>query len=195
MMKLVLAFLLGFLACGLSGWLISSFWSFGAQKPAEYAATKPAFDFRQALKGRLLSEGVIFDYTGRMNIRFVAEMNGTWSEEGGLLTEDFRYDDGRLQARRWSVRFGENGAFTATAPDIIGEAQGVLRGGTASLTYKLRLPEEAGGHVLDVTDWMYLMENGVVMNRSQMRKFGVLAAELIAVIRPAESVEAANVAE
>ena len=39
--------------------------------------------------------------------------------------------------------------------------------------------------MLDVTDWMYLMENGTIMNRSEMRKFGIKVAELIATIRPA----------
>ena len=41
-------------------------------------------------------------------------------------------------------------------------------------------------HALDVTDWMYLMENGTIMNRSEMRKFGIKVAELIATIRPAD---------
>ena len=52
------------------------------------------------------------------------------------------------------------------------------------MLYKLRLPPAAGGHVLDVTDWMYLGENGTVMNRSQFSKFGIKVAELIATMRP-----------
>jgi hypothetical protein len=36
---------------------------------------------------------------------------------------------------------------------------------------------------LDVTDWMYLMKNGTIMNRSQFRKFGITVAELVATIR------------
>ena len=53
------------------------------------------------------------------------------------------------------------------------------------LRYKIRLTPEAGGHVLDVIDWMYLMENGTIMNRSQFRKFGIKVAELVATMRPA----------
>ncbi len=51
--------------------------------------------------------------------------------------------------------------------------------------YRIRLAEDAGGHELDVTDWMYLMENGTIMNRSQFRKFGIKVAELVATMRPA----------
>ena len=36
-------------------------------------------------------------------------------------------------------------------------------------------------------DWMYLMENGTIINRSQFRKFGVKVAELVATMRPAEA--------
>jgi hypothetical protein len=51
------------------------------------------------------------------------------------------------------------------------------------LNYRLRLTPEAGGHVLKVTDWMYLMENGTIMNRSQFTKFGIKVAELVATMR------------
>jgi hypothetical protein len=81
---------------------------------------------------------------------------------------------------------GEGGRFTATADDVIGTAQGEQSGAVARITYRLRLPPEAGGHVLDVTDWLYLTENGTIMNRSEMRKFGFKVAELIATMRPAE---------
>ena len=37
-----------------------------------------------------------------------------------------------------------------------------------------------------VTDWMYLVENGTVINRSQFRKFGVKVAELVATMRQRE---------
>ena len=52
------------------------------------------------------------------------------------------------------------------------------------LNYRIKLAEEAGGHALDVTDWMYLTSNGSIMNRSQFRKFGIKVAELVATMRP-----------
>ena len=52
------------------------------------------------------------------------------------------------------------------------------------LRYAIRLTDAAGGHVLHTTDWMYLLENGTIVNRSQFRKFGIKVAELVATIRP-----------
>ena len=117
--------------------------------------------------------------------RFVADMTGDWDGATGTLSEDFRYATGGTQQRKWHLKMGENGRFTATADDIIGEGQGQQMGATVRLTYRIQLSEAGGGHVLDVTDWMYLMENGTIINRSEMRKFGVKVAELIATIRPA----------
>ncbi|MFC6686810.1 MULTISPECIES: DUF3833 domain-containing protein [Rhodobacterales] len=161
------------------------FFSFAAQSPARYAGTEPAFDLRTHLGGMMISEGVIFGPTGAVTSRFVAEMNGAWEGATGRLSESFRYASGMTQERAWTITVHEGGRFTATAPDIMGQAEGVVSGATARLTYRLRLPQAAGGHVLDVVDWMYLAPDGVILNRSQMRKFGVKVAELVATIRPA----------
>ena len=54
------------------------------------------------------------------------------------------------------------------------------------MRYRIRLEPDAGGHVLDVTDWLYVMENGAIMNRSEFRKFGFRVGELVATMRPAQ---------
>ena len=100
------------------------------------------------------------------------------------MGEVFNYDNGTVQNRKWFLTLGNDGTFTAKADDIVGVGQGQMSGSTVRLTYSIRLTEAAGGHVLDVVDWMYLMDNGTIMNRSEMRKFGVKVAELIATIRP-----------
>ena len=163
---------------------------FRAQRPSDYATTGPAFDIRKHLSGRFISEGMIYGPTGRVVSRFVAEMSGQWDGNSGTLSEDFRYAGGGTQARKWILTAGSDGAFTAEADDIIGTGRGQHSGASVRLDYRIRLPEDGGGHVLDVTDWMYLMENGTIMNRSEMRKFGVKVAELIATIRPAPDTEA-----
>ncbi|MBS8228515.1 DUF3833 domain-containing protein [Vannielia litorea] len=167
--------------------------SFMAQRPAAYAQTAPAFDPRRVLSGPMASEGVIYGPTGKVASRFVARMEGRWEGERGVLAEEFTYDSGRQQSRRWDLVVHNDGRVTATAPDIIGTAEGDLSGATLRLRYRLKLPEEAGGHALDVTDWLYLMPNGTVMNRSQMRRFGVTLAELVATMRPEQGTGAAHV--
>lgn len=158
--------------------------SFLAQAPSDYTGKGPAIDLRRHLSGPLTCEGVIFGPTGRVTSRFVADMHGQWDGTTGTLAEVFRYDSGTVQHRAWTLAVAHDGRITATAPDVVGQGSGHAAGSGVLLRYRIRLTPEAGGHVLDVTDWMYLLENGTIMNRSQFRKFGIKVAELVATIRP-----------
>jgi hypothetical protein len=165
--------------------LISRRWiGFTAQSPKDYDGKGPAFDPRHHLSGPIQCEGVIYGPLGRVASRFVADMHGTWGSNHGTLQEDFRYDSGLAQARCWTLHLGDDGRIRATAPDLVGEGTGHVAGSAVVLRYKIRLEPSAGGHVLDVTDWMYLMENGTIMNRSQFFKWGIKVAELVATMRP-----------
>jgi hypothetical protein len=161
------------------------FASFQAQQPSDYAKG-PTFDLTRHLNGPMTCEGVIFGPTGRVTSRFVADMEGSWNGMTGTLAEVFRYDSGTVQHRAWTLALGEGGRIIATAADVVGEGQGRVEGSGVLLRYRIRLTPEAGGHVLDVTDWMYLLDNGAIMNRSQFRKYGIKVAELVATMRPVE---------
>ncbi|TKZ20740.1 DUF3833 domain-containing protein [Shimia litoralis] len=162
----------------------SIFFSFRAQSAHDYAETGPLFVLQEHLSGSILSEGVIYGPTGKVTNSFVAQMTGAWDGNTGTLTEKFRYSNGVEQNRKWFLTAGPNSTFTATADDIVGVARGVISGSTASLSYKITLPKDAGGYTLNATDWMYLTENGVIMNKSEMRMFGIKVAELVATMRP-----------
>jgi hypothetical protein len=159
--------------------------SFWGQKVEDYASG-PQFDIRERFNGPIQCEGVIYGPTGRVTSRFVAEFDAVWNGNVCVMKEKFEYDSGNTQNRQWTFTLGNDGRFKAEAPDVIGPGQGEQRGSAVLLNYRLKLTEEAGGHELDVTDWMYLMQNGSIMNRSQFRKFGFKVAELVATMRPRE---------
>lgn len=167
--------------------LHARFFSVTTQRPEHYSATVPAFEPQRVLSGQIASEGVIFGPTGRAVSRFLARMEGRWDGTTGTLTEHFKYDSGREQLREWQIELHPGGRVTATAEDTIGTAEGRISGATLHLSYRIRLPAEAGGHILDVVDWLYLMPDGTVMNRSQMGRFGLRLAELVATMRPGGS--------
>lgn len=156
---------------------------FVAQRPADYATGGPPFDIRTALAGPILCEGMIYGPLGRVTSRFVARMDGVWQGDTGVMAEHFTYDSGLTQDREWRLSLNPDGTIRAEADDLVGPGRGVQMGNAVQLQYRIRLPDSAGGHVLDVTDWMYLLENGTVMNRSQFRKFGIKVAELVATMR------------
>jgi hypothetical protein len=163
------------------------FLGFRGQSPEDYSGKGPDFDLRQHLNGPIQCEGVIYGPTGRVTSRFDADFHAHWDGNVGILTEEFRYDSGARQARQWKLTLGNDGSIRAEAPDVVGQGSGMQKGPAVLLKYRIRLPEDSGGHVLDATDWMYLIDNGTIMNRSQFRKFGITVAELVATMRPREA--------
>ena len=160
--------------------------SFRAQRPEDYA-DGPLFDIRERLNGPILCEGVIYGPTGRVTSRFVADIEAQWTGNTGRMTEVFHYDSGTVQERVWTLTLGNDGGIRAEAPDVLGTGTGQQCGSAVMLNYRIQLTPEAGGHVMDTTDWMYLMANGTIMNRSQFRKFGIKVAELVATMRPKDT--------
>lgn len=165
-------------------WARNAYTSFRAQKPQDYAETGPVFDIREHLNGTIDCDGVIYGPTGRVTSRFVAVFHAEWDGNTGRMTEHFVYDNGNTQDREWTLMVDDAGRITATAPDLVGTGEGWQSGAAVQLRYKIQLPEQAGGHVLDTIDWMYLGPNGTIVNRSQLRKFGIKVAELVATMRP-----------
>lgn len=163
--------------------LKSRYLSFSAQRPEDYA-DGPMFDIRERFNGPIVCEGVIYGPMGRVSSRFVADFEASWSGNVGTMVEKFHYDSGQVQDRVWTLTLGNDGRIKAEAPDVVGTGTGQQNGSAVLLNYRIKLTKEAGGHALDVTDWMYLMANGSIMNRSQFRKFGIKVAELVATMRP-----------
>ena len=161
---------------------------FAAQRPADYAGQYPAFDLRTHLSGPIRCEGVIYGPLGRVASRFVGDFEASWEGNRGVMKEYFLYDSGTTQTREWRLQLGNDGRIRAEADDLIGHGRGQQQGPSVNLNYTIRLPREAGGHVLRVTDWMYLAPNGAIVNRSQFRKFGIKVAELVATMRRVDTI-------
>ncbi|WP_417727423.1 DUF3833 family protein [Roseovarius sp.] len=163
------------------------FAGFDGQVPEDYAGQRPQFDLREHLSGPIKCEGVIYGPLGRVASRFTGDFEAAWHGNRGVMREHFEYDSGNSQDREWRLELGNDGSIRAEADDLVGPGLGQQRGAAARLCYRIRLPKDAGGHVLSVTDWMYLAPNGVIINRSQFRKFGIKVAELVAVMRRVEA--------
>ncbi len=174
---------LGAACAAVAAFVLRRFLGFAAQSPQDYTTKSPALDLRRHLSGKILCEGVIYGPTGRVTSRFVADMVATWQGDTGTLAEEFRYDTGAVQQRLWHFTLAPDGGIRATAADVIGTATGRQTGPALQMLYRIKLGADAGGHVLDATDWMYLTPNGTIINRSQFRKFGIKVAELVATMR------------
>lgn len=164
--------------------LIATLAGCGAQTLDDYAAGTPPLDLRTYLSGPLAASGVFFDRAGRAEVLFTADMIGTWAGNTGTLAEDFRYSDGRTDQRTWTLVFTDDQTFTGTAHDVEGRAVGAQSGNAATMSYRLRLKREGGDEItVAMEDWFYLLDDGTLINRARMSKFGVTVGELIVTFR------------
>ena len=153
---------------------------------ADYAGEKPVLDLRQYFNGRVDAWGVFTDRSGKVVKRFTVVMNCRWSgepgREVGVLDEDFSYSDGTTQKRIWTLRrqpgVGGQGRYSGTAGDVVGEARGEERGNAFYWRYDLDLPVDGRNIVVHFEDWMYQMDERVMLNRATMSKWGVTLGEV-----------------
>ena len=182
-MTAMMYFALGVLVMLLLMLVRDRFAGFMAQKPTDYTQSEPSMDLREHLNGQIKCEGVIYGPLGRVASRFTGDFVAQWDGNRGVMHEHFKYDSGNTQDREWRLELTGDGQVRAEADDLVGTGTGQQSGASLRLCYNIRLPKEAGGHVLNVTDWMYVTPGGVVVNRSQFRKFGIKVAELVATLQ------------
>ena len=157
--------------------------SFKNQKISQFKSDSKIFDIRKVLEGNLVAEGMVYGISGRLSSTFTAQFSGDWANNEGSFIENFQFSTGKNQIRKWSLIIDSNGKIIGTADDIVGKAVGQQYGSAVMLSYKLKLSEDLGGHVIKVIDWMHLLENDTIFNRSEFRKFGFKVGELVATFR------------
>lgn len=142
-------------------------------QPEQYASQLPKLDVEQYFNGTLDAHGMFQDRSGDVVKRFVVVMRCTWQGDTGTLDEDFTYADGTKQKRVWTLKKTGAGRFTATAPDVIGSAEGIVSGNALRWKYVLALPVDGKVVNVDMEDWMFLIDEKVMLNRTAMSKYGV----------------------
>lgn len=138
----------------------------------------PEFKMEEYFNGPVKAWGVVQDRSGNVTRRFEVAMLGTWDGDKGKLEEHFDYYDGETQKRIWTVEKIAANQYQGTAADIIGVANGKTKGSAMLWAYVMKL--KVGDDYYNVTfdDRMFLMRDGVLINRSYLKKFGVRVAEL-----------------
>lgn len=148
----------------------------------QYTDTGPPLDLRSFLDGDLMAYGLLQDRSGRMTRRFVATLQGSWNGDTGTLAEEFRFDDGEVQQRNWTLHHLGGGRYTGTAGDVVGTAAGSTAGAVFQWQYRLQVPWREDTIEVTLDDWLYLIDERHLINRTRLSKFGFLVGELTLVI-------------
>ena len=147
-------------------------------KPEDYAAERPLLDLKRYFDGALDAHGIFTDRAGKVVRRFTVQMTGTWRGHEGVLDERFTYSDGKTERRVWRLTDEGNGRWSGRADDVVGVAEGRARGNALNWRYTLRLPLDGRELEVQFDDWMYLVDERVMLNKAEMSKFGVRLGEV-----------------
>lgn len=143
-----------------------------------YKETKPPLDLKTYFTGPIKAWGLIQNRSGEVTRRFDVTMHGTWDGDVGTLEEQFAYYDGETQKRVWTITKTGDNTYEGTASDILDKATGKLEGSAMQWAYQMDLPVGDTTYRITFDDWMFLMNDGVLVNRSYLKKFGITMAEL-----------------
>lgn len=146
--------------------------------PADYAAEKPVLDLKTYFNGPLQAHGIFTDRSGKVVRRFTVQMTGTWTGNQGVLDERFTYSDGKTERRVWRLTDEGGGRYAGRADDVVGAATGVAAGNALNWRYTLKLPVDGSVYEVQFDDWMYLMDERVMLNKAAMSKFGIFLGEV-----------------
>jgi hypothetical protein len=154
----------------------------GCSKPMkvqQFKATTPAFDPLTFWTGHTHSWGVIENRAGAPTEIVQTDCQGNAEGPNALhMRQTLTESDGTITHRDWHLRRTAPGHFEATANDMVGTAHG----DAAGRAFHWDWVWAAGGsnplkHVT-MHQWMYLMPDGTMMNRTVVTKLGVTLAQV-----------------
>ena len=165
--------------------LTVTFFLAGCSAPSiqDYADQVPEVDVREFFEGDIVAWGIVQNRSGEVINRFRADMHGSWEGDRGILDEEFFYSNGDTQTRQWQFVQQDENSYTGTASDVVGEASIAQAGNAINLNYTLQVPVGDRTYDLNFDDWMWLVEDELIINRATMKKFGFRVGELIVVIQ------------
>ncbi|MCB0330380.1 MAG: DUF3833 family protein, partial [Bdellovibrionales bacterium] len=152
-------------------------------KASNFAGASPRFLPEQFFLGEGKAHGVFFDRFNNLKRSFVLTLRGR--SEGGefVIAEDLRYDDGREIQREYRLKKLDEHRYEVRSEAF--EGLGTIESYGNVLNWNYVLKEEIGGEIWHLTfdDWMFLQEDGVVLNRAYGTKFGFDIGEVFLTFR------------
>lgn len=145
---------------------------------SNYRNEQPELRLEEYFNGTIDAWGMFQKRDGTVVRRFKVLIEASWEGNRGVLDELFTYSDGTQQRRVWTITRSADGSYLGRADDVVGEASGAVAGNALHWLYTLELPVGNKSYRVKFDDWMYLQEDGVMLNRSVMKKFGVRLGEV-----------------
>lgn len=151
----------------------------GSASLDEHSHIKPELKLEQFFNGELVAYGMVLDRSGNLLRRFDVKLIGSWQGNKGELKEWFVFDDGETSTRTWYLEKTTDNNYIGTASDVIGTAKGETSGSALYWRYQMEIEVDSSTYQVTLDDWMFLLDENRLFNKTDMSKFGFKVGELI----------------
>ena len=135
--------------------------------------------------GPTRGHGVFFNRFRNLKTSFIVDLVGSWDGNKILsLKESLRYEDGTKSDRTFTITKLSDHEYSVEMADLDGPGKIEVFGNCMRWSYRLR-QDVGGGKIVTLTfdDWMFLQEDGVILNRAYASKFGIDLGEVFMSVR------------
>jgi len=150
----------------------------GEVKIEDYAGSHPEFRVEEYFAGRTRAWGIFQTRDGALKRQFTVDLEGEMVGDEFVLDEHFVYRDGEVSQRVWRIRRIDAHTYEGRADDVVGVAHGRVFGQALNWRYDLRVEIDGKPWTFAFDDWMFLHQDGVLVNRAEMSKFGLRVGEV-----------------
>jgi hypothetical protein len=151
----------------------------GTLDGSKYEKIEPKFNLEAFFDGKVKAWGIVQNRSQEMVQRFEVDIIGARSGEALVLDETFTYGVGDgVEKRIWTINKNADNRYSGRAGDILGKATGNVFGNAMQWTYEMDLPVDDTTYRVTFDDWMWAFDENTLINRSYIKKFGFVVAEV-----------------
>lgn len=158
----------------------------GSASLGDYSDTTPELKLEQFFDGKLKAYGIVLDRSGKLLRRFDVDLIASWDGDQGEIKEWFLFDDGEKSTRIWRLNKIAENQYQGQADDVIGIATGNTKGSALFWQYDLDIVVDGETYRVTLDDWMFLLDEKRLFNKTEMTKFGFKVGEIILYIEKLE---------
>jgi len=140
---------------------------------------KPVLKLEEYFKGKTIARGLFEDRFGNVKKSFKVDIDGTWDGKFLVLKENFIYNDGSKEYREWKLEKIGSNKYQGFADGVVGLASGETSGNAFNWRYDFNLQIGTSKYKVSFDDWMFLQDNGFLVNIATVSKFGITLGKVI----------------
>ncbi len=138
----------------------------------------PELNLFDYFDGKTTAWGIFEDRFGTIQKQFRVNIIGKINGDHLILDEKFIYNNGDIERRVWNIKKVNNNSYEGKADDIEGIAKGTSNGNALNWQYDMNIKIKGRDFLVHFNDWMFLQDNGVLINRAKVTKWGFKVGEI-----------------